>query len=402
MFEEFVAGELGVLAVLPSEDTDEADGGGIGRDDPLVQFAQGEPGRQGGHVKAGVVRQPDADGFRGNVGDQAFLVAGGFGLGFRDDDLRRPQDADLLRIAPLGDQSGIHVGALFGHQLDALAGAKHVIDELRGSLDTALRSAGLNQDWPALRRWWDAERAFDLEEPADMVDRPHFRRVRNDTGPGVPDERIGIDAGPELLADVHELFHPVVALAVLDQLIKAVILKIRLALRGDDVERDASVGDVVQGVEQPGNEVRMHEGGGIGEAEADMAGHPGHRGYPRAHVQARPSDAAADGGIDGAFPGVRDPRAVAEEDQVEQAAFGDAGKVFEQSHIGVALVDPRGWLPPVGFDLGPGKIERQMNARLLCGVTQGHGCRPRVCLWRRRKCVWMPAAEAVQVACRLI
>ena len=63
---------------------------------------------------------------------------------------------------------------------------------------------------------------FDLEEPADMVDRPHFGRVGDEAVQPVPDKGIGIDARPQRLADRDEFFHAVVALAMVDQLAKAV------------------------------------------------------------------------------------------------------------------------------------------------------------------------------------
>jgi hypothetical protein len=61
------------------------------------------------------------------------------------------------------------------------------------------------------------------------------------------------------------------------------------------------------------------------------------------------------------------------EDQGEHAAFGDAGEVFEQADIGIAAIDPGGRLPPVCFDLGPGKIEREVDTRFLRGWAGRHG-----------------------------
>ena len=85
---------------------------------------------------------------------------------------------------------------------------------------------------------------------------------------------------------------------------------------------------------QPRHIKRMHEGRGIGQPEADMLGHPRHCRDKRAHVLARPADAPLDRGLDRVAPGVRDAGAVAEEDEVEQAALGDPRDLLVHPDIG--------------------------------------------------------------------
>ena len=58
------------------------------------------------------------------------------------------------------------------------------------------------------------------------------------------------------------------------------------------------------------------------------------------------------------------PVEVAEEDQVEQTALGDARDVLEQADIRIMAIDAGPGLSPGGLDLGPGHVDRQMHLRL--------------------------------------
>src|ERR1051325_5211751 len=101
-----------------------------------------------------------------------------------------------------------------------------------------------------LRRRHDTQWSPYLEESADMVDRSHLGRVRDQAVEPVPDKGVGIDARPQRLANRDKFLHAVVALAVVDQLVIAVILIVGPPLRGDDEEGDTSVGDVVERVQK--------------------------------------------------------------------------------------------------------------------------------------------------------
>ena len=180
-------------------------------------------------------------------------------------------------------------------------------------------------------------------------------------GLAVPHEGVGIDAVPQGAADVDEFLQPVVALVVVDQLVVAVVGVVGPPLRGDDVEGDPSVGDVVERVEQARRVERVHEGRRIGEPEPQMVGHPRHQGDEWAHVEARPRDAVAHRVLDRALPGVRDAGAVAEEDHVEAAALGDARDLLEHADIGMMTVDPGAGQPPMRLDVGPRQVEREMD-----------------------------------------
>ena len=90
MPEEFLAIDLGVLAIFVGQQIDEAHRGGLRGDDSFLKLRQGESRRQFGHVVAGIVRQPCPDGFHGHVGDQRFPQGMRLFLGFTDDGPERP------------------------------------------------------------------------------------------------------------------------------------------------------------------------------------------------------------------------------------------------------------------------------------------------------------------------
>jgi hypothetical protein len=82
-----------------------------------------------------------------------------------------------------------------------------------------------------------------------MVDRTDLLRAPNLPGLVVPDHCVQLDPVPQFPADVDELLQPVVAGAMLHELVKAVVRRVGAPGRGDDVERDPPAGDVVQRVE---------------------------------------------------------------------------------------------------------------------------------------------------------
>src|SRR5688572_4482505 len=246
MFEKILERDFAVVAQRLRKLLDEADRRCVGGDDALVQFAQRETRGQRRHIESGVVREPDTDGLAWYAVNQALAHAPGLRLGLADHDLRGPDDADLVRVTAFRAQGRVYLSALLGHGRDRLARTEDVVDEPRRRARATRRAASLDQNRDDLRRWRHAERAFHLEESPDVIDRPNLVWVGDQPGLAIPFERVWVHAPPQRLADVHELVHTVVALAMLHQLIEAVVLRIRLALRGDDIERNAPVRDVVK------------------------------------------------------------------------------------------------------------------------------------------------------------
>jgi len=110
------------------------------------------------------VRQPDPDSLHRDVGNQPFAHRFGLILGFADEDLGRPDDADLFRVPPAFAERCIHVVALLHHEPDTFAGAEYVIDKPCRGPYPALRATGLDQHRMSLRRRHDAERSLYLKK----------------------------------------------------------------------------------------------------------------------------------------------------------------------------------------------------------------------------------------------
>ncbi len=165
---------------------------------------------------------------------------------------------------------------------------------------------------------------------------------------------------------------------MLHQLVEAVVGGVGAARRGDDVEGHAAAGHEVERVEETRHIEWMHEGGRIGEPEADMLGDPRHGGDVGRHVLPRPLDAPARAGLFGAFPAGRDSGAVAEEDHVETAALADSCQVLEHGQVGIDPVPPRAGCAPPPIGVGKREIDPQVNllrhqglqsCGRFCGVT---------------------------------
>jgi hypothetical protein len=229
---------------------------------------------------------------------------------------------------------------LLRHQWNAFGQAKNMIGNMSCRARPARGAARLQYHRMPLRGGNDAERSLHLKEFSGVIDRMNFGWIGHGAGLLVPDEGVGRHAVPKLAADVDELFQSFVSLAVLDQFIISVVGEIRRALRGDDVECDPAVGDVVERVEQARRVKRMHERRSVCKPETEMAGHARHGGDPWAHLKARPGNAVADGVLDGVLPGARDARTVAEEDHVKSTAFGGARDLLEHADIRMMPIDP--------------------------------------------------------------
>src|ERR1700738_3417292 len=114
----------------------------------------------------------------------------------------------------------------------------------------------------------------------------------------------------------------------------------------------------------------MHEGRGIGEPEAGVAGHPRHRGDPGAHLETGPGYTVTDRILDRIFPRVRDSGTITEEDHFEAAAFRNTGDFLEHADIRMMPVDPGARVTALGLHVSPGQIEDQVNF-LLHGFAPG-------------------------------
>jgi hypothetical protein len=265
----------------------------------------------------------------------------------------------------LRDKLGVELLTMLGLELYRLAGAEDVIREIGRGLDAARAAASLNEHWPALWRRHAAQWTFDLKERAGMVDRLYLLRIGNhDPGLAIPDEGVRRDARPKRFADMDEFLHPFVTQIMLHQLVEAVIGGVGAPGGGNDVEGNTSTGEVIERIQQPRDIERMHEGRRIGDAEADMLCQLAQRRDVAAHILSRPADAPANGFFRRAAPGRRNAGTVAEEQHVDETAFGDARDLLEDGEIRIDRAGPRARQLPAALEMRPGQVESEMHFRL--------------------------------------
>ncbi len=361
MLEEVLARDRRVLADREGELMHEAHRRCMLGGDRGIHLAEREALGQGGEIKAGIMRQESAGRLRRNGGEQPFLVELGRFRRLAHHHQHVPENADGFGIASLRAQRRVEFLALLHLKLERLAGAEHVIGKIGRGLDPARRAAGLDQHRPALRRRHGVERPAHLEVLPVVVDAAHLARIADHAALVVPDEGVGRDAVPQRAADIDELLHALVAVAVVHQAVEAVVGRVRQSGRRDDVERNPPAGEDVERVEQACRVVRVHEGRGIGEPEADMLGDARHRRDPWAHVLPRPHDAPAHRLLMRAAPGVRDAGAVAEEDHLDAAALGDAGDLLVHAHVGELRAHPGAGHAPASAHVRPRQVEGEVH-----------------------------------------
>ncbi|MEI9922448.1 MAG: hypothetical protein WDN50_01695 [Bradyrhizobium sp.] len=154
------------------------------------------------------------------------------------------------------------------------------------------------------------------------------------------------------------------------QLVKTVIRKIGHPQRRDDIESHSAVGNVIERVEKPRGVEGMHECRRIGQPKPDMTCDARHQSNPRAHIEPRPADAVTNGFLHAALEVVGNAGAIAEENHVNAARFGQTGKVLENSRSWKMRADPGLGISPLRVGFMPRKIESQMHLPLQ-GVSPG-------------------------------
>ena len=77
-------------------------------------------------------------------------------LGFTYDGPECPDDADLLRVPPLGEEGVIKILSLLRHKRQRFGSAENMIGNMSGAFDAARRASGLYDYGTSLRRRNDA------------------------------------------------------------------------------------------------------------------------------------------------------------------------------------------------------------------------------------------------------
>ncbi len=193
---------------------------------------------------------------------------------------------------------------------------------------------GLDDDRAPLRRRRGAERPARAIVGALEVDRVHLGRVGEGVGGRVHDHRVRVPARPELVAQLHVLVGPVVALVVVEQLLVPEVQRLLDLVGRHDVPGDASAAQVVERGHQAGEQERRIERGRQRGRQANPAGHRGHDGDQRARVVKGRVLGIAEIRVHPALVGSRHRQAVAEHDQVELGALERDGHVLPELRSG--------------------------------------------------------------------
>jgi len=172
---------------------------------------------------------------------------------------------------PLGAALDVRVIAL-GIAQFAAAGEDH-LGTLGRELTAGVRSAGLDDDRPALDRAGDIQRTAHRQELALVVEHMQPVGVKIDPVFDVTDEGVLGPAVPQPGYDIEELAGAAIALAMLHVLGHPEIQR-RVGVGGrDQIPAGASAADVVERGEAPGDHVRWLEGRRGGGDQSEMLGH---------------------------------------------------------------------------------------------------------------------------------
>ena len=226
--------------------------------------------RKAGHVVADPAgHQGEGVGRREPALELGELVAG-LRLGASDDRHHAGQHRDLIRRAAILRHAPLQVaiGTPRGRQL--LDDGEHDVGRPRGQLEPGLRAAGLDDDRMTLGATSHVDGALHLEEPATMVQRADLRRVDEDPGRLVRDDRAVLPADPEALDDVDELLGDLVTQVVLHVGFTAEVERGFACRARHHVPGRPAPGDVVDRAEGAGDVVGLAEAGRHGGAEADV------------------------------------------------------------------------------------------------------------------------------------
>ena len=189
-----------------------------------------------------------------------------------DDHLHRRRDLDQRRIAAGLLDLALEVGVVLAADLERRIGREDQLGPAGGEGHAAAALARLQQHRMALRRARHGERALRLEVLAAVVEPVDLVGIGEAAALLVDDQRIVFPAVPQAGDDLHELVGAVVAQVVLEMLLVAEVLGLRIVERGDDVPGDAAAGHQVERREQARDMERLVVGRRVGRAEAEPGG----------------------------------------------------------------------------------------------------------------------------------
>ncbi len=248
-------------------------------------------------------------------------------LGGAHDRLHAEQNLARVGIAPGPVEAALDVSVVVGRHLERGLDGEDALGKAGGELPALCGGAGLEDGGAVLRGAHHRERPARSEVPAAVLDPVHLGGVGEDAVLAVHHHGVGLPAIPECQADLHELLGPVVALVGGGQLL-AVVRRLVVVERGDDVPRRAAACQVVErGPEARGIE-RVLVADGEGRGEADRRRDGAHPRQQRDGVVVRHLGGVAQRGPHRAGVGVGDEAQVREEHHVELAALAHPSDVL--------------------------------------------------------------------------
>ena len=204
----------------------------------------------------------------------------------------------------------------------------------------------------------------------------------------VRDQRVLLDAVPQLAGDLEKLLRALVALVVLHHVVEAVVRGFVLVGRRHRVPGDPPARHMVERIEEARDVERMVIGRRHGDGEAHARGGLGHQRDHRRHVVARPFGAVADAGLVVAAVVLGRAAGVAEEQHVHHAALRDARDVLVEFRRAVVVVaDPGARHPPQIVGVQKRQVGREMD-----GLGFGHA-------WSELGCVAGADANGASGVC---
>ena len=247
-----------------------------------------------------------------------------------DDRVGEEQHLDVVRVAAEIDGLAAHRLAVGLHRGDAAAAlGDDRVGPARGEQLAARRAAGLADRHAALRRARRVERPAALEVLALVMDRVDLRTVGEHRLVAVEHHGVGLPRLPQLRDHLGELVGDVVALVVRPVLLVAVVLGRTVVAAGHAVPADPALGDVVERVDQAGQQVGRVLRHRQRRHEADRPGRHREVRHQHGRVELGRARGVAQVGVVRALVGVGNVRGVLDDHVVEAGTVEAAGKVDE-------------------------------------------------------------------------
>ncbi len=258
---------------------------------------------------------------------------------------------------------GIQIGAMLLHRRQRTPCAELNIRVSGSETDARPGLAGLDDEWPPLRRGQRRQRTTRAVILALEINHMNFLRIGEDSVRTIEKNGIPLDTIPQRAHHMHVLVCALIAAIVVHQLGVTEVRCFVLGARRDCVPGNPSLRDVIERVEDTGDVERMMICRRHGEAETDTTRYPRHTWDPRHHILHRPARAVANRRVVVATIILGRGRGVAEEQHVHDATRGRARDVLVELRPAIVRITR----PGAG---NRPEIVRVIERKISCEVNQ--------------------------------